>query len=183
MTGRRHHVARRLGTAVAIVLALLVPVSCAPLGSGLSDPCLLQLYQTRGFSIVHDIQSGLGTVTSHVDALAPQPSSISPSQDVSETLTALSEFRLTLAAEWNLVRTGSNPPQGSAFTTDIAGAIGQFDEGVAMLTQAYAAEENGDQLAANAIATGARVAMRSGRILLARANSAIAALNTYSPNC
>ena len=180
---RRMRRARWPATAVLLVIAL-VPLSCATPSSNLGgDACLLQQYQSRGSGIVHDIQSGVGTVTSHVDALSAQPGSINASQDLSETRTALAEFRLMLDAEWNLLRMGARPPEGEQFRGDVQNAVNNFEIGTRMLMQAYDDAGSGDVLAANAIAAGARVRMHQGRVMIGRANSAISALATYSPNC
>lgn len=174
----------RVPAVAALVLVLLLPLSCSLPGSNYGgDPCLLQLYQDHSFSIIHTVQSSYGTLTSRTDALSSPLGTINPSQDVTETLTALAEFQLSIHAQWNLVRMGGQPPEGKAFRAAIHEAVQRFDTGTQMLTQAYADALNGETLAANAVAMGARNWMRQGRVQLGQANSAIAALATYSPNC
>lgn len=175
----------RLHACAATALVMLVSAACSLPGSSTNfggDPCLLQIYQTRGFSIIHTIQSDLNTVTSRVDALAPS-GAINAGQDVTETLTSLAEFHLALTSQQNLLRMGAQPPEGSAFHAAIEATVQRFETGAHMLVQAYIDALNGDTITADAIAMGARNWMREGRVMLGEAETAIAALATFSPNC
>lgn len=169
---------------LAMALVLALPVSCGPLNSSLGgDPCLLQQYRDRGFSIVGTIQNRLSALGKAVDALAPPLGAINAGQDISETLTALGEFKLQLGVEDNLLRTGAHPPEGGPFETDTLAAVGRFDTGVLLLDQAYVDTANGDTRTAAAIVVAARDWMQQGRLLLGKASVEIAALHAYSPNC
>jgi hypothetical protein len=163
---------------------LFLLVSCAPVGRGLGgDPCLLQQYQERSFSIIGRIQGAMSTLTSRVDALQPSQYAISASQDISETLTALAEFVLTLGTQRTLLDRGAQPAEGQAFHMALHGVIERFDTGAEMLTQAYVDIPNGDTRAATAIVRAARERLRQGRLLLGHAGEDLATLKTYSPNC
>ena len=174
----------RLPALMAITLLLGLPASCAPVGADLGhDPCLLQQYQGHAQSIISHIQGALGTLTDRADALAPQQGVINASQDVSETLTALTEFQLSLGAQGNALRTGAQPPEGLSFRQVTYEAIQRLDTGAQMLTQAYLDVANGDTRAARTIVTAARDWMYRGRLLLGYAAQDLAALPTNNPNC
>jgi hypothetical protein len=147
------------------------------------DPCLLQQYQDHALSIISRIQGYLGTLTNRADALAPQQGTINTNQDTSETLTALSEFQLNLGVQWNLLRTGAQPPEGLSFRQAAYEAIQELDTGVQMLTQAYVDAGNGDTRAARTIVAAARDWMHKGRLRLGDAAQDLAALRTFNPNC
>src|SRR5438876_1051119 len=167
----------RLQAFIAATLLLALPASCGPVGADLGhDPCLLQQYQGHAFSIISHIQGALGTLTTRADALAPQQGAINASQDISETLTALAEFQFSLGTQWNLLRTGAQPPEGLAFRAATYDAIQRLDTGAQMLTQAYVDTENGDTRAARTIVTAARDWMHKGRLLLGYASKDIATL-------
>ena len=174
----------RLPASIAITLLLGLLASCAPVGADLGhDPCLLQQYQDHAVSIISHIQGYLGTLSNRVDALAPQQGTINASQDVSETLTALTEFQLNLGAQWNALRTSAKPPEGHSFRQATYEAIQRLDTGAQMLTQAYVDAGNGDTRAARTIVTAARDSMQRGRLLLGDAAQDIATLPTNNPNC
>jgi hypothetical protein len=174
----------RLPAIITITLLLGLPASCAPVGADLGhDPCLLQQYQDHTLSIISRIKGALGTLSSRVDALAPQRGTIDASQDIAETLTVLSEFQSTLGAQWNALHAGAQPSEGLSFRQAAYEAIQSFDTGAQMLTQAYVDVENGDTRAARTIVTAARNWMHRGRLLLGEAVQDIAALPTNNPNC
>ena len=174
----------RLPAIIAITLLLGLPASCAPVGADLGhDPCLLQQYQGHAGSIISHIQGYVGTLIGRADALTPQQGTINASQDISETLTALSEFQLNLSAQWNALRTGAQPPEGLAFRQATYEAIQRLDTGAQMLTQAYVDAGNGDTRAARTIVTAARDWMHRGRLRLGYAAQDIATLPTNNPNC
>jgi hypothetical protein len=174
----------RLQALIAITLLLGLPASCAPVGADLGhDPCLLQQYQDHTSSVLSRIQGALGTLTNRADALTPQQGTINASQDISETLTELTEFQLSLGAQWNALRAGAQPPEGLSFRQATYEAIQRLDTGAQMLTQAYVDVANGDTRAARTIVTAARDWMHRGRLLLGYAAQDIAALPTNNPNC
>lgn len=174
----------RLQAVIAATLLLALPASCGPVGADLGhDPCLLQQYQGHAFSIISHIQGALGTLTTRADALAPQQGTIDASQDISETLTALAEFRLSLDTQWNLLRTGAQPPEGLSFRTATYEAIQRLDTGAQMLTEAYVDAQNGDMRAAHTIVMAARDWMHKGRRRLGYAGQDIATLPSNNPNC
>src|SRR5690348_4845565 len=84
---------------VVVALAFLV-TACSPSDSGLGgDPCLLQQYQSQSYSITHHIGDALNTLVGQVDALSSASGAITASPDISETLTDLREFQLSLRTQ------------------------------------------------------------------------------------
>lgn len=176
----------RLLSAAALVLVMLVPVACAPLAANWGgDPCLLQQYQGHSYGIINGIQGALGTLTQRADALAPTQGSINASQDISETLTAISEFHLALVKQQTLMAVGAQPPNadGQTFQQLTGQAIQRFQTGAQLLAQAYTDASYNDPRPTTAVVVAARDWMHQGRLLLSRAGDAIAGLHTYSPNC
>lgn len=180
-TGRRMRHLRLASITLGLPLLL---VACAPLSAGLGgDPCLLQQYQSRSFSLIGRLHDALVTLTDHVAALQAPQGAITASPDISETLTALSEFTLGVATQRNLVDTGAQPPEGRSFHATLHRAMARFDTGAEMLSQAYVDAQNSDSRPATAIATAARAQLERGRLLLGVAGTSVTALKTYSPNC
>lgn len=173
---------RALASAALIALMMLL-TACGIDRSLGGDACLLQQYQGRSNGIVSRVQGALSTLVMHADALAPLQGTVSSSQDISDTLTAIGEFQLTLSAQWNQILNGAQPPEGAAFQASLHAAIERLDTGAQLLTQAYVDTANGDTRAAVLIIPAARDAFQRGRLLLGRANVQLAALATYSPNC
>ncbi len=174
----------RLGAAVALAAALLVPTACAVPGSDLGgDPCLLAQVQSHDYSVLRSLQDALGTLSGHVDALGGSSNAISANQDITETLTALGEFHLTINAQLAQVESGALPPETAPFTATLHDAVARLDTGTQIMTQAYLDAGDGDLITADAIAAGARDWMDQGRLLLAQAGHDLAVLKTYSPNC
>lgn len=171
--------------AIATVAALtLLVTACAPANTGLGgDPCLLQLYQDRSYSITGHIGSTLSTLIDHVDALRSTDGSITASPDISQTLTDLREFQLNLATQWSLIQNGAQPPEGRAFLADTRQSIDRFDAGAQVLAQAYADAGAMDTRAAFALSNAGRESLRQGRLSLDAANHDLATLKTYSNNC
>lgn len=174
----------RSATIVVLALPLLLLSSCGVPSADLGgDPCLLQQYQGHGFAISGRLQSALNTLAGQADALSSRGANINASQDVTATLTAIAAFDAALTTQLNLLRTGAQPSQGRAFSADVDKAVARFRTGARLLAQAYADALAGDTLAASTVAAGARDWMEQGQLLLGQANSALAALPTWSPNC
>lgn len=169
---------------VAVALPLLLLTSCGTPSADLGgDPCLLQQYQGHAFSIAGHLQSALSTLAGRADALSSRATTINASQDVTETLTAIEEFDAALTTQVSLLRTGAQPSEARTFIADVDTAVARFRTGARLLAQAYADAFVGDTLAASTVAAGARNWMEQGRLLLGQANSALATLPTWSPNC
>ena len=175
----------RLRLVAALVVPLVVLVSCTPFDRGLGgDPCLLRQYQDSGFTILSHVQTALSTLTREVDALqAARSTSISTTQDIPETLTAIHEFTLALREQQNLVHMSAQPPEGAAFARSLDDAVTKFDTGAQLLTQVSADAQRGDTRAAQALAGDAREQMRQGRVLLAEARVNLATIPTWGTNC
>lgn len=171
-----------LATATMAVTLLLV--SCGPADTGLGgDPCLLQQYQDRGYTITGHVGAAVSTLAGHLAALSSADGSITASPDISETLTDLREFQLDLAAQWSLLQNGAQPPEGRAFLAATKQSIARFDTGAQLLAAAYTDAGTLETRAALLISTRARESMRQGRLLLDQANQDIAGLKTFSTNC
>lgn len=177
--------ARRLLAAVAVAL-LTLPAACAPLNTDLGgDPCLLQQYQSHSYGNLSGLQGALGTLTQHASALTSGQAAVNSSQDVTETLTAIAEFKLTLDKQQALIATGAKPTDSGSttFRTLIGQAIGRFRVGAQLLTQAYVDAGYADTRPASTVVAAARDWMQQGRLLISQAGVAISGLHTYSPNC
>jgi len=182
---------RRVTTALVCVLLLLLPTACAPPSLGNSaansslggDACLLLQYQGRNENILSRMQDGVGVLTSSLDALHSRDSSISPQQDITQTVFAIAKFQSLMRAQYAQIVNGAQPPEGRVFRDDVAASLSRFDTMSTLLTQAYTDARNGDPRASADIAAAARGWMRQGQTLLNGANEQIAGVATFSPNC
>lgn len=168
-------------TLLSVLLAGCGPFMANSLGS---DPCLLQSYQGHSAGNLSGIQGAVSTLSGRLDALQGPHYTISASGDISETLSAISEFQITIGKQLNYLNYGvPAPPEAKPYLDDVHKAIPQLNTGAYMLAQAYVDAYAGNTRAAQDIADAARVYMRQGRLLLDQAGRALGALRTDSVNC